>query len=123
MGSANGAGYVDDKGRLTGWINEMAYLPCDLNPEAIYNPWSPHSGDAAMYLGQRAATKLVVLGGVDVPDEMKPWHPNMNEMNHAPHAKCLKLIQAAMKDPKLKPQVSKIYESIGVYLGYTIAMY
>lgn len=123
MGSANGAGYVDDNGALTGWINEMAYLPCDLNPESIYNPWSPHSGDAAMYMGQRAATKLVALGGVDVPEEMLPWHPNMNVINHAPHAQCLKLIQAAMKDEKKKPQVRKIYETIGVYLGYTIAQY
>lgn len=123
MGSANGCGYVDAEGRLTGWINELAYLPCDLNPDAIHNPWSPHSGDAAMYMGQRAASKLSVLGGVDVPEEMKPWHPKMNEMNHAPHAQCLKLIQAAMKDPEKAPQVSLIYESIGVYLGYTIAMY
>lgn len=123
MGSANGCGYVNGEGALTGWINEMAYLPCDLNPEAIYNPWSPHSGDAAMYMGQRAASKLAVLGGVDVPEEMKPWHPNMNEINHAPHAQCLKLIQAAMKDPEKAPQASLIYESIGVYLGYTIAQY
>merc|ERR1719362_510541 len=47
----------------------------------------------------------------------------MNAMNHAPHAQCLKKVQAAMKDAALEPQVRKIYESIGVYMGYAIAQY
>eukprot|EP00415_Alexandrium_ostenfeldii_P005173 UN5173 len=54
---------------------------------------------------------------------MMPEHPNMNAAVHVPHAQCLKKIQAAMKDPKLEPQARKIYESIGVYLGYAIAQY
>merc|ERR1719188_1889969 len=123
LGSSEGSGYVDADCNLSGWINENAYCPCDLNPESPSNPWSPHRGDAAMYLGQRAATRLAAAGGVDLPADMMPDHPNMNALNHAPHAKCLKLVQAAMKDPAKEPQARKIYESIGVYLGYTIAQY
>jgi len=74
-----------------------------------------------MYLGQRAATKNVVKGGVEVPDEMRPDHPGMQTSNHSIHADCLKLIQAAMKDPEKQSQVRLIYETIGVYLGYAIA--
>lgn len=108
---------------MLGWINELCYVQLDLNPEAPYDPWTPHSGISHMYLGQRSATRLAVLGGVDVPDELRPEHPNMNSMKHEGHAKCLKLIQAAMKDPAKEPQARLIYETIGVYLGYGLAQY
>jgi len=123
LGSSEGSGYVDDSGALTGWINENAYNPFDLNPMAPGNPWSPHRGDAAMYLGQRAATRLAKLGGVKLPEDMMPDHPNMNGVSHAPHAQALKKVQAAMKNPEEEPQARKIYETIGVYLGYAIAQY
>merc|ERR1711972_1240199 len=76
-----------------------------------------------VYLGQRAATRLAKKGGIDLPADMMPDHPNMNQASHVPHAQCLKLIQAAMKDPKKEPQARKIYETVGVYLGYSIALY
>jgi len=123
LGSSEGSGYVYADGSLTGWINENAYNPFDLNPDAPGNPWSPHRGDAAMYLGQRAATRLAAKGGIDLPPEMMPEHENMNQASHVPHAQCLKKIQAAMKDAAKEPQARKIYESIGVYLGYAIAQY
>merc|ERR1719232_1072787 len=76
-----------------------------------------------MYLGQRSATRLAALGGVDLPEELMPDHPDMNTMKHEGHAKCLKMIQAAMKDPAKEPQARQIYETIGVYLGYALAQY
>jgi len=123
MGSSEGGGYCDLDGNLLGWINEMCYIQLDLNPDAPTDPWTPHCGVSHMYLGQRSATRLAVLGGVDVPDECKPWAPEMNCMKHEGHAKCLKLIQAAMKDPAKEPQARKIYETVGVYLGYALAQY
>jgi len=123
LGSSEGSGYVYEDLSLTGWINENAYCPIDFNPEGPANPWSPHRGDASMYLGQRAATRLAAAGGVDLPEDMMPKHPNMNQMSHGPHAQCLKKVQAAMKDPAKEPQARKIYETIGVYMGYAIAQY
>merc|ERR1719282_510103 len=104
LGSSEGSGYVDASGALTGWINENAYNPFDLNPFGPGNPWSPHRGDAAMYLGQRAATRLAAAGGVDLPEDMMPDHDNMNQTSHAPHAQCLKKVQAAMKNPEQEKQ-------------------
>merc|ERR1719245_3031318 len=123
MGSSEGGGYANKDGNLMGWINELCYIPCDLNPLAPTDPWQPHSGISHKYLGQRGATKLAAAGGVDIPEDMNEWHPNMNTMRHEPHAQCLKLIQAAMKDPKKEPQARRIYETVGVYLGYSIALY
>jgi len=123
MGSSEGGGYCDVDGHLLGWINELCYIQLDLNPDAPYDPWTPHSGISHMYLGQRAATRLAVRGGVEVPENMKPESEEMNTMKHEPHASCLKLIQAAMKDLQKEPQARKIYETIGVYLGYALAQY
>eukprot|EP00450_Noctiluca_scintillans_P039433 CAMPEP_0194478566 /NCGR_PEP_ID=MMETSP0253-20130528/1968_1 /TAXON_ID=2966 /ORGANISM="Noctiluca scintillans" /LENGTH=504 /DNA_ID=CAMNT_0039317671 /DNA_START=24 /DNA_END=1535 /DNA_ORIENTATION=- len=124
MGSSEGGGYCNADKNLMGWINEMCYIQLDLNPEAATDPWTKgHTGISHMYLGQRGATKLVEKGGVDVPEELRPDHSNMNTMKHEGHAKCLKLIQAAMKDPAKEPQARKIYETVGVYLGYGLAQY
>jgi len=123
MGSSEGGGYADADGNLLGWINELCYFKMDMNPDAPTDPWQPHAGIAHKYLGQRGTTKLAALGGVDIPEEYQESHPNMNTMKHEPHAKCLKLIQAAMKDPTKVEQCKKIYETVGVYLGYAIALY
>jgi predicted NBD/HSP70 family sugar kinase len=123
MGSSEGGGFADADGNLLGWINEMCYMKLDMNPDAPTDPWQPHCGMSHMYLGQRGATKLAERGGIDLPDEMKAWHPAMQQMKHEPHAQCLKLIQAAMKDPAKKQQASLIYRTVGVYLGYAIPMY
>jgi len=115
MGSSEGGGFCDQDGNLLGWINELCYIQLYLNPAAPYDPWTPHSGMSHMYLGQRAATRLVAAGKVPVPPNLKPEHPSMNTMQHEPHAKCLKLIQAAMGGSTSEETlVQQIYETIGV---------
>merc|ERR1712080_749873 len=47
----------------------------------------------------------------------------MLTINHENHAQCLKLIQAAMKNPEEEPKVRQIYETVGVYLGYGLGQY
>eukprot|EP00931_Biecheleriopsis_adriatica_P059732 TRINITY_DN357_c0_g1_i1.p1 TRINITY_DN357_c0_g1~~TRINITY_DN357_c0_g1_i1.p1 ORF type:complete len:518 (+),score=120.52 TRINITY_DN357_c0_g1_i1:88-1554(+) len=125
MGSSEGGGYANKDGNLMGWINELCYVRLDLNPEAPTEPWSKgcHKGLSHMYLGQRGATKLAAKAGVKVPDNCVYPHPDMCTMKHEIHAECLKLIQKAMTDPAQEPQVRKIYQTIGVYLGYALAQY
>merc|ERR1712151_805120 len=76
-----------------------------------------------MYLGQRGATKLAAKGGVKVPENYVYPHADMCTIKHEDHAECLKLIQAAMKDSEQKAEVGKLYETVGVYLGYALAQY
>merc|ERR1712107_367084 len=126
MGSSEGGGYANADGNLLGWINEMCYIKLDLNPEAPTDPWTKgaHRGISHMYLGQRGATKLAAKAGVaDLSENMVYPHPDMCTIKHEDHAQCLKLIQKAMADPAQEPQVRKLYETVGVYLGYALAQY
>jgi len=125
MGSSEGGGYADKDGNLNGWINEMCYIKLDMNPEAPTDPWTKgyHRGISHLYLGQRGATKLAAKAGVQVPDNYVFPHPDMCTIKHEDHAQCLKAIQKAMADPAQEPQVRKLYETVGVYLGYGLAQY
>merc|ERR1712086_880239 len=125
MGSSEGGGYADKDGNLNGWINEMCYIKLDMNPEAPTDPWTKgyHRGISHLYLGQRGATKLAAKAGVVLPDNYVFPHPDMCTIKHEDHAQCLKAIQKAMADPAQEPQVRKLYETVGVYLGYGLAQY
>eukprot|EP00408_Alexandrium_pacificum_P008285 CAMPEP_0171231566 /NCGR_PEP_ID=MMETSP0790-20130122/39965_1 /TAXON_ID=2925 /ORGANISM="Alexandrium catenella, Strain OF101" /LENGTH=653 /DNA_ID=CAMNT_0011697787 /DNA_START=77 /DNA_END=2038 /DNA_ORIENTATION=+ len=125
MGSDEGAGYANKDGNLTGWINEMGYVRIDMNPKGTCNPWDGgvHAGCSHMYLGQRGATKLAAKGGVSVPENNVYPHADMLTIKHEVHAQVLKMIQEAMTDEEKEPKVKEIYETIGVYLGYTLAQY
>jgi len=125
MGSSEGAGYCNADGHLMGWINELCYCRLDLNPEAPTDPWAKgnHRGLSHMYLGQRGATKLAAKTGVKLPPNYVYPHPDMCTIKHEDHAQCLKLIQKAMADPEQEAQVTKLYVTMGVYLGYALAQY
>merc|ERR1712187_753423 len=124
MGSTEGAGYANADGDLLGWMNEFGFYKLDLNPEAPTDPWTEgnHTGLSHLYLGQRGATKLAHQV-VDVPANNVYPHPDMCTFNHYLHAQCLKIIQKGMADPQQEPKVRKLYETLGVYLGYAIAQY
>ena len=68
-------------------------------------------------------TKLAAKAGVKVPPNYVYPHPDMCSIKHEDHAQCLKLIQKAMENPAQKPQVEKLYITMGVYLGYALAQY
>eukprot|EP00418_Pyrodinium_bahamense_P089726 CAMPEP_0179037122 /NCGR_PEP_ID=MMETSP0796-20121207/13966_1 /TAXON_ID=73915 /ORGANISM="Pyrodinium bahamense, Strain pbaha01" /LENGTH=490 /DNA_ID=CAMNT_0020733421 /DNA_START=104 /DNA_END=1576 /DNA_ORIENTATION=- len=126
LGSATGGGYCNADGNLTGWCNEMAYIKIDFNPEAVRNPWDggAHTGCSHMYLGQRGCSRFAAKAGVKgLPENYVYGHPDTLTIKHEGHAQCLKLIQKAMTDPEQEPEVSKIYETVGVYLGYALAQY
>jgi predicted NBD/HSP70 family sugar kinase len=108
MGSSEAAGYLDQEGRLRGWLSELAFAPVDYNPAAPTDEWSGDRGVGALYFSQQAVNKLLPAAGITVPDEM--GLPDR-----------LKEVQtlAAQGDPR----AARIYETIGVYLGYTIPHY
>jgi hypothetical protein len=45
MGSSEAVGFIDGKGRILGWLNELAFAPVDYNHNAPADEWSGDAGD------------------------------------------------------------------------------
>ena len=108
MGSSEAAGYIDRNGRITGWLNELAFAPVDYSPKAKADEWSGDIGVGALYFSQQAVNRLLPGAGIVLPADM-----GLPER--------LKEVQSLMaaKDPR----ADRIFQAIGVSLGYTIAHY
>jgi predicted NBD/HSP70 family sugar kinase len=108
MGSSEAAGFMDRQGRILGWLSELAFAPVDYNPAAVPDEWSRDIGVGAMYFSQQAVNKLLPAAKIKLPDKM--GQPEK-----------LKEVQNLMA--KGDARAAKIYETIGVYLGYAIPHY
>lgn len=108
MGSSEAAGFMDKKGRILGWLNELAFAPVDYNPKAPADEWSGDHGVGALYFSQQAVNKLLPAAKIKLPKTM-----------YLPER--LKEVQDLMA--KGDERAAKIYQTIGVYLGYTIPHY
>lgn len=108
MGSSEAAGYINPAGKMTGWLNELAFAPVDVNPEAAADEWSGDRGVGALYFSQQAVNKLLPAAGIMVsPERGLPER--------------LKQVQALMAEDD--PAAGMIYETIGVYLGHALPLY
>jgi predicted NBD/HSP70 family sugar kinase len=108
MGSSEAAGFINAKGGMTGWLSELAFAPVDYNPKATADEWSGDRGVGALYFSQQAVNKLLPAAKIDLPKEL-----GLPER--------LKAVQNLMA--RGDGRAAKIYETIGVYLGYTILHY
>ena len=108
MGTSEAGGYVDMKGNITGWLNELAFVPCDLALGAMVDEWSGDIGCGVKYFSQDAVIKLAPAAGIELDPALSP-------------AEKLKVVQAKMEQGDAGARA--IYETIGVYLGYTLAFY
>ncbi|HSH95641.1 MAG TPA: ROK family protein, partial [Roseimicrobium sp.] len=108
MGTSLAAGYVTQDGNITTWLNELAFAPVDYNPLAPTDEWSGDYGCGVQYFSQQAVGRLIAPAGIDVDTTL-------------PLPEKLKHVQALME--KNDPRARKIYETIGTYLGYTVAHY
>lgn len=108
MGTSEAAGYVDKDGNITGWLNELAFVPVDFNKDAMVDEWSGDYGCGVKYFSQDAVIKLAPKAGIELDESLSP-------------AEKLKVVQALMEDDD--PRAADIYETIGTYFGYTIAYY
>ncbi len=108
MGTSEAGGYVDGNGNITGWLNELAFVPVDACPEAMVDEWSGDYGCGVKYFSQDGVIKLAPAAGIPLEEALSP-------------ADKLKVVQGLMEagDPRAK----RIYETIGVYFGYAVAYY
>ena len=110
MGSSEAAGYVDMRGAITGWLNELAFAPVDYNPDAPADEWSGDRGVGALYFSQQCVFRLAPLVGIALPSG-----PGVTK------AERLKHVQARLEAGD--EGAARIWQSIGVYLGYSLAHY
>ncbi len=108
MGTSQAAGYVTREGNITSWLNELAFAPVDHHPDAPADEWSGDRGCGAQYFSQQAVGRLLAPAGIEVPAEM-------------PLPEKLKRVQQLMAADDLRAR--RIYQTIGVYLGYAVAHY
>jgi predicted NBD/HSP70 family sugar kinase len=107
MGSSQAAGFLDAQGRVTGWLNELAFAPVDYNRRAAADEWSGDIGCGVQCFSQQAVVRLASVAGITLP----AGHP----------AEQLKFVQELHQQGDPRP--ARIFQTIGVYLGYALAHY
>jgi len=108
LGSSEAAGYVSIDGHIMGWLNELAFAPIDYSPTAPVEEWSGDKGCGASYFSQQCVFRLAPVAGIQIPADVTD-------------AGKLKFVQQKLEagdDGALK-----IWQSMGIYLGYGIAHY
>ena len=52
--------------RLTTWLNELAFVPIDVQPDAPVDEWSGDGGCGVQYLSQQALDRLIPRSGLPI---------------------------------------------------------
>ena len=107
MGSSQAAGFLNAEGRISGWLNELAFAPVDYNPNAAADEWSGDRGCGVQCFSQQAVVRLAGAAGIPLPE----GHPAVQ----------LEFVQDLHRQGD--PRSSKIFETVGVYLGYALPHY
>jgi len=108
LGSSEAGGYVTMDGNITSWLNELAFAPVDYNPGASDDEWSGDIGVGARYFSQQCVFRLAPAAGIPLPEGVTD-------------AEKLKAVQEKLEAGH--EGATKIWESMGIYLGYGIAHY
>jgi predicted NBD/HSP70 family sugar kinase len=108
LGSSEAAGYVNSEGHIMGWLNELAFAPVDYSPNAPDEEWSGDKGCGANYFSQQCVFRLAPKAGIEIPAGVTD-------------AEKLKVVQEKLEASH--EGALKIWQSMGVYLGYGIAHY
>ena len=108
MGTSEAGGFVDEQGCITGWLNELAFVPVDVSPAAMMDEWAGDIGCGVKYFSQDAVIKLAPRAGITLDAQLSA-------------AEKLKAVQALMAGGDSR--AAAVYRSIGVYLGHALAYY
>lgn len=108
LGSSQAVGYVTPEGNITSWLNELAFAPVDYHPHAPLDEWSGDYGCGVQYFSQQCVGRLIPKAGMEV-DAKLPLPEKLVEVQ--------KLMACGDE------RAAKIYQTIGVYLGYAVAHY
>ncbi len=108
LGSSEAAGYVTTDGNITGWLNELAFVPVDYAPNAPVDEWSGDIGCGVQYFCQEGVIRLAPAAGIELDPDLSP-------------ADKLKVVQGHHDEGH--EGARNVFVTIGVCLGYAIAHY
>lgn len=108
LGSSQAGGYVDARGNITGWLNELAFVPVDYRTDAPADEWSGDVGCGVQYFSQVAANRVASGAGIAFPPDL-----GLPE----------RLLVLQQKMQAGDPLAKQVYETLGCYLGYGVAHY
>ncbi|MGI6206717.1 MAG: ROK family protein [Anaerolineae bacterium] len=108
MGSSEAAGYVNLEGSINPWLSELAFAPVDYQPNAPVDEWSGDKGVGALYFSQQCVFRLAPKAGIELPTGVTD-------------ADRLKFVQEKLEAGH--EGATKIWQSMGYYLGYAIPHY
>ncbi|MBQ7645857.1 MAG: ROK family protein, partial [Clostridia bacterium] len=98
MGTSEAVGFVDQDGNITGWLNELAFVPVDYNKDAMVDEWSGDYGCGVKYFSQDSVIKLAPAAGIELDEKLSP-------------AEKLKVVQKLMAEGD--ERAAQIYDTIG----------
>lgn len=108
LGTSTAGGFVTAEGNITSWLNELAFAPVDYRPDGPRDEWSGDFGCGVQYFSQQAVARLIPASGLEVDTTL-------------PLPERLKAVQKFMAAGD--ERAARLYRSIGVYLGYSVAHY
>lgn len=107
MGTSEAVGYINKRGNISGWLNELAFVPVDVQKHGPIDEWSGDVGVGCKYFSQDAVIRLAEVCGVEFDSKLSL-------------AERLKVVQEL--DPNSEIYVD-IYTTIGTYLAFGLAYY
>jgi predicted NBD/HSP70 family sugar kinase len=108
LGSSEAGGFVDTLGNITGWLNEVAFVPVEWRPDAPADDWARDPGCGSQYFSQEGVFRLCPKVGIDL-EKSRPKAEQLKEFQGYLEAGDERAVQ--------------ILETIGVYMGYGLAYY
>ena len=108
LGSSEAGGYVTLGGEITTWLNELAFCPVDYDADGGVDEWSGDVGTGAQYFSQQAVFRLAPAAGIPIGESLGLAEKLRSVQD---------LLQAGDE------RALKIWESIGIYMGYGVAYY
>jgi predicted NBD/HSP70 family sugar kinase len=95
-------------GNITSWLNELAFAPIDYSPDAPVEGWSGDRGVGARYLSQQCVFRLAPQAEITIPQD-------------ATNAEKLRFVQKKLESGH--EGATRIWQTMGIYMGYAIAHY
>ena len=108
FGTSVAGGFVDRKGNILGWFNELAFAPVDLNENAPLDEWSKDIGVGCKYLSQDAVMILAERAGIAL-DGSKTVAERLTDVQ--------KLAESG------DVRAERVFRTIGCYLAHSIEIY